>query len=59
VHALQVEINRGLYLDEERVSRGPKFAEVQMRIARVLADLMAMDVTQLRPDGASFRHAAE
>ncbi len=57
VHALQVEINRSLYLDEERVARGSRFAEVQTRIAGVLADLMAMDVSQLRP--AAMRHAAE
>ena len=59
VHALQVEINRSLYLDEERVTRGAKFAEVQARITCVLADLMAMDVGQLRPAGAALRHAAE
>jgi N-formylglutamate amidohydrolase len=57
VHALQVEINRSLYLDEERVARGTKFAEVQMRIARVLADLTAMDVSLLR--AGALRHAAE
>lgn len=57
VHALQVEINRSLYLDEERVARGAKFAEVQMRIARVMADLTAMDVSLLRPN--PLRHAAE
>ena len=59
VHALQVEINRCLYLDEERVARGAKFAEVQMRLVRVLADLIAMDVSQLRPGGGTLRHAAE
>jgi N-formylglutamate amidohydrolase len=58
VHALQVEINRSLYLDEERVARDAKFAEVQTRIARVVADLMAMDVSLLRP-GTPLRHAAE
>jgi N-formylglutamate amidohydrolase len=59
VHALQVEVNRSLYLDEERVTRSAKFGEVQTRITRVLADLMAMDVGQLRPGGAVLRHAAE
>ena len=58
VHALQVEINRSLYLDEERVARGAEFADVQTRIAHVLADLTATDVSQLRPAGA-HRHAAE
>ena len=41
VQALQVEINRGLYLDEERVMRGPHFGEVAMRLARALRDLTA------------------
>jgi N-formylglutamate deformylase len=59
VHALQVEINRGLYLDEERVARGAGFAAVQWRLAHVLAELMATDVSLLRPAGAGLRHAAE
>ncbi|MGD0142140.1 MAG: N-formylglutamate amidohydrolase [Rhizomicrobium sp.] len=59
VHALQVEINRSLYLDEERVARAATFAGVQQRIARALTDLMAMDFSLLRPGGGSLRHAAE
>ena len=30
VHALQIEINRRLYLDEERIERGPRFDDVRM-----------------------------
>jgi N-formylglutamate deformylase len=41
VQALQVEINRGLYLDEERVLRSPRFSEIAMRLARALRDLTA------------------
>src|SRR5262249_390730 len=32
VHALQVEINRALYLDEERIAKGPRFEAVHMRL---------------------------
>jgi N-formylglutamate amidohydrolase len=38
VHALQVEINRALYLDESRVEKGPGFAEVQTRLMSAIAN---------------------
>jgi N-formylglutamate amidohydrolase len=41
VQALQIEINRGLYLDEERVMRSPRFGDIAMRLARALRDLTA------------------
>ena len=37
VHALQVEINRALYLDEERIERGPRFEQVYHRLTAALA----------------------
>jgi len=37
VHVVQVEIDRSLYLDEARVERGPGFAAVRSRLARVVA----------------------
>jgi N-formylglutamate deformylase len=40
-HALQIEINRALYLDEERVERRASFAEVRRRLSLALRDLMA------------------
>ena len=58
VHALQVEINRALYLDEERVARSPKFALVQARIAAVLGELVAIDGASLR-GSQPVQHAAE
>jgi N-formylglutamate amidohydrolase len=56
VHALQVEINRALYLDEERVTRGPRFGEVQARLSAVLRELTALEIGALR---GPIRHAAE
>jgi N-formylglutamate deformylase len=41
VHALQIEINRALYMDEDRVERGLRFAEMRRRIAAALRELVA------------------
>ena len=41
VHALQIEIDRALYMHEERIERLPGFAEVAERLARVTATLAA------------------
>jgi N-formylglutamate amidohydrolase len=40
VHALQVEINRALYLDEERVEKTGDFAGLQARLAQLTATLI-------------------
>jgi len=42
-HAVQIEINRALYLDEERVTRSGTFDTTHEVINRVLADLAATD----------------
>jgi N-formylglutamate deformylase len=47
VHALQVEINRALYLDEERIARGPHFERVHARLTEVLTRLVAIEPAQL------------
>ncbi|HTO81819.1 MAG TPA: N-formylglutamate amidohydrolase [Methylomirabilota bacterium] len=36
-HSLQIEINRGLYMDEERIERSPGFAPLQTDIDRLIA----------------------
>jgi N-formylglutamate amidohydrolase len=38
-HALQIEIDRALYMDEERIERGDGFAEVQSAISRCVEEL--------------------
>ena len=43
VHALQIEINRALYMDERRIARLPSFAETAERIGRLVAALAGMD----------------
>lgn len=47
VHALQIEINRKLYLDEEHIEVGPNFALVQSRLCQALAEITAIDIDAL------------
>lgn len=47
VHALQVEINRALYLDEERICRGPTFEVVHARLTDALTRLVAIEPATL------------
>ncbi|MGH6877437.1 MAG: N-formylglutamate amidohydrolase [Rhizomicrobium sp.] len=56
-HALQIEINRALYLDEERVERSAQFEEIRHRIAGALSDLIAFTGPQAQPSAP--RLAAE
>jgi N-formylglutamate amidohydrolase len=43
VHALQIEINRNLYMDEERITRGPGLEELAARMGRLVKILVAVD----------------
>jgi N-formylglutamate amidohydrolase len=42
IHALQIEIDRGLYMDEMRVERATAFRETAARLSRVVAGLAAL-----------------
>jgi N-formylglutamate amidohydrolase len=42
IHALQIEIDRSLYMDETSIERGPGFAAVAAAIADVIAGLTAL-----------------
>jgi N-formylglutamate deformylase len=57
VHALQIEINRGLYMDEERVERGPRFGDVRRAVGEALRRLLSY--TAGESDAAAARMAAE
>jgi N-formylglutamate deformylase len=43
VHALQIEINRALYLDEERIAKGARFELVHARLTEALTRLVAIE----------------
>lgn len=49
IHALQIEVNRALYLDEDRVEPTGHFADVRARLAAALADMVTLDIVHLRP----------
>lgn len=49
IHSLQIEINRGLYLDEERVEKSAAFAGVKERIASSLRYMLRFDWMRLIP----------
>jgi N-formylglutamate deformylase len=59
VHALQIEINRALYLDEERIERAPSFASVQARIADALDALTMVEPGLVRGPSRQMPWAAE
>jgi N-formylglutamate amidohydrolase len=54
---LQIEINRGLYLDEDRIRRKPSFDAMKKRLTDALARLTAIDPSLL--GGHSLPLAAE
>jgi len=47
-HVLQVEINRGLYLDETTLEPTPRFAQLKADLGRLTASLAATDWSALR-----------
>ncbi|HVV27000.1 MAG TPA: N-formylglutamate amidohydrolase [Rhizomicrobium sp.] len=50
-HALQIEINRALYLDEDRIAKRPSFDMVRVRLTRAIQNLVAIPLSLLgRPD---------
>jgi N-formylglutamate deformylase len=51
VHALQIEINRALYLDEERIEPSPRYETLRTRLASAIEALVGIDRALLRPPG--------
>jgi N-formylglutamate deformylase len=58
VHALQIEVNRALYLDEEQIEVLETFERVRARAMAAVRDMVSLDVNALRPQ-RGFRFAAE
>jgi N-formylglutamate amidohydrolase len=46
-HALQIGVNRALYLDEDRIVKKPAFETVRERLTRALRTVVAMPLSQL------------
>lgn len=53
VHVLQVEINRGLYLDEARLARTAGFEPLRADMKALMGDLARIDSAALRPAQAA------
>ncbi len=52
-HALQIEVNRGLYLDEEEVRPNGHFEALKGRLAAALGELVSFETASLRPQRPS------
>jgi N-formylglutamate amidohydrolase len=53
IHALQIEINRALYMDERRVSRGPGLPDLAADMTRMMESLAGLERKLLRPPAAA------
>lgn len=49
IHAIQIEINRAAYLDEERIVPGTRFSDVRARVSAALSELVTIDHALLKP----------
>ena len=58
LHAIQIEINRALYLDETRVERAASFGAFRAQLERFLKGLIEDDIARAFPRTV-VRHAAE
>ena len=48
IHALQIEINRGIYMDESTLTRSANFNQVVEDMGRVIEDLAQIEAVSLR-----------
>jgi len=55
LHTIQIEINRGLYMDERRFERSADFAQVAAHLNELAERVAAIPIEELRP----YRAAAE
>jgi N-formylglutamate deformylase len=55
LHAIQLEINRGLYMDERRYERSASFAKLADEFELLADQLAEIPIEELRP----YRAAAE
>jgi N-formylglutamate amidohydrolase len=46
-HSLQIEVNRGLYMDEDRIEKHDGFAVLKSNIDRLIADICVFAITQI------------
>ncbi len=59
LHALQIEVNRALYMDEHAIARLPKMARLIDVFGRLIEGLREIDPAALRPPPQTFADAAQ
>jgi N-formylglutamate amidohydrolase len=59
IHALQIEINRGLYMDESTIARTPGIESLTTDLGKLIAGLTEIDARALRPPPPAFADAAQ
>jgi N-formylglutamate amidohydrolase len=59
IHALQIEINRGLYMDEAAITRVPAMTKLTDSLAQLMAALATVDPGKLRPPPQPYADAAQ
>jgi len=52
IHALQIEVNRSLYLNEERIVPNGQFNDIAGRLVKAFSRIVSIDVALLKPIGA-------
>jgi len=57
VHALQVEINRAIYMDEKKIARGPGLATLINKMSRVIEVLAGIEPVLLAGDTRTLKAA--
>jgi N-formylglutamate amidohydrolase len=55
LHAVQIELNRAIYMDERRRERGPGFAKIAADFATLADAIATLDLAEFRP----YQSAAE
>ena len=55
LHAIQIEINRALYMDERHYERSASFAQLAARVRAIVRSFGRIPLEELRP----YRAAAE
>ncbi len=59
IHALQIEVNRGLYMDESTIARTPWIESLTTDLGKLIAGLTEIDARALRPPPPAFADAAQ
>ena len=59
IHALQIEINRGLYMDEAAIERIPEMAKLTDNLGKLISRLGTVEPSKLRPPPQVYADAAQ